>query len=279
MSRLINKTQGNFTIVNNNIIKNKNLGLKEKGMLITLLSLPDGWRFSVEGLAEVLPDGKTAIRSAVQKLESMGYLKRTPSKDDLGRFNGYDWIISDEPMEIENEVEISIGEICQPTEDIPSSENLTTENLITENPRQLNTNILRTKELNTNNKNLSYLISSHEYDEIRQEMIEQTEIEYLWERDNNELDHDIFEILVEVMASNKEYYIIQGQRIVSTLVKNRLRQIYYEHIMLIREAIENSTTPIKNMKSYIINCLYNSPVTINAHYTNAVMADRAKAAL
>ena len=41
MAILKNKTQGNYTIVSNGILKNQSLSLKDRGLIITLLSLPD----------------------------------------------------------------------------------------------------------------------------------------------------------------------------------------------------------------------------------------------
>ena len=57
MAILKNKTQGNFVMISRNITKNKKLGLTEIGLLLTLLSLIDGWEFSIEGICKILPDG------------------------------------------------------------------------------------------------------------------------------------------------------------------------------------------------------------------------------
>ncbi|MCR4655340.1 MAG: hypothetical protein K5770_03815 [Lachnospiraceae bacterium] len=61
MAVLKNKTQGNYTIVSQNIMRDKNLSLTERGMLLTLLSLPDNWHLTIMGLCQILPDGKDKI--------------------------------------------------------------------------------------------------------------------------------------------------------------------------------------------------------------------------
>ena len=86
MAILKNKTQDNFTIVSNTITHDKRLSMKDRGVMLTLLSLPDGWKFSVAGLCAISADGKDAVRASLKKLESFGYLVRTSSRNDNGQF-------------------------------------------------------------------------------------------------------------------------------------------------------------------------------------------------
>lgn len=57
MAVLKNKTQKNFTMISNNILRDKSLSMKDCGVLCTLCSLPDGWEFSIVGLSATVPDG------------------------------------------------------------------------------------------------------------------------------------------------------------------------------------------------------------------------------
>ncbi len=92
MDILRNKTQG-FTIVDNQILKDKNIGQRERGMYATLCSLPDGWELSVAGLNAILPDGKTAITNSLNLLEKYGYLTRNQRRV-RGRITGTEWEIT-----------------------------------------------------------------------------------------------------------------------------------------------------------------------------------------
>lgn len=98
MGKLINKTQQGYTNVNNAILRNNTLSIKERGMLITLISLPDSWEFSISGLSKILPDGKDAIRNSINKLEEQGYVRRIQAKNDKGQWDGYDWQVFDLPI-------------------------------------------------------------------------------------------------------------------------------------------------------------------------------------
>ena len=84
MAVLRNRTQKNFTIVSNGILQEKSLSLKERGMLATLLSLPNDWDFTVYGLMQIIPEKKDAINSAINSLEKKGYIKRYRLRDEHG---------------------------------------------------------------------------------------------------------------------------------------------------------------------------------------------------
>lgn len=122
----IKKTK-DYTVMSNHHLKDKNLSLKAKGLMSVMLSLPDDWDYSVEGLSQILTEGKDAITSALKELEQYGYLIRTQSQDKQGRFSGYSYDLYENPFTAE-----------------PLAENP-----LTANPPQLNTNIQSTKELNT----------------------------------------------------------------------------------------------------------------------------------
>ncbi len=98
MPKLVKKMSRDFTIINNKLLRDGNLGTSERGLLVTMLSLPDGWSFSIRGLAQILPDDITKISNALNKLESLNYLRRERRYKN-GRISSWDYIISDEPME------------------------------------------------------------------------------------------------------------------------------------------------------------------------------------
>ena len=94
--RKVKKTD--FTVIDNNIFKNKTLTLKAKGMICTMLSLPDDWSFSEEGLAELSDDSRTTIRSTLKELMEYGYLTRKQLKDKNGKFINSLYTIYEEPL-------------------------------------------------------------------------------------------------------------------------------------------------------------------------------------
>ena len=94
--RKVKKTD--YTVIDNNIFKNKKLSLKGKGMICTMLSLPDNWQFTEEGLAELSNDSRTGIRSTLNELMQYGYLVRERNRDEKGRLTDMTYTIYEEPM-------------------------------------------------------------------------------------------------------------------------------------------------------------------------------------
>ena len=86
MAILKNKTQKNFTMISNNILRDSKLKMIDRGTLCTICSLPDGWNFSVAGLCAIVPDGKSALSNSLNRLEKIGYLKRTTIHGKHGKF-------------------------------------------------------------------------------------------------------------------------------------------------------------------------------------------------
>ncbi len=117
---LLNKTQG-VTIVNNHIIRGE-LSLKERGILITLLSLPNGWRLSIKGLAYVMADGKHAIGQALRRLEEKGYLIRHQARNSEGKMTQNIWQVYDMPVNkehVEKEEKAAIGKEQKTEKEVP----------------------------------------------------------------------------------------------------------------------------------------------------------------
>lgn len=96
MAFLRKEHKENYTCISNDVFKS-DLSLKARGMLCTMLSLPDDWEFSENGLEAILKDGQTSVRSAIKELEGAGFLSRTRERDESGRMGRCIWIVCDYP--------------------------------------------------------------------------------------------------------------------------------------------------------------------------------------
>jgi len=94
-----------YTVVDNACLRDPNLDLECRGLLITMLSLPDTWNFTGRGLAAILPCGKTKVFRLLNKLESAGYLKREEIRNDKGQISDTIYYIAATPMFTENPTE------------------------------------------------------------------------------------------------------------------------------------------------------------------------------
>lgn len=67
-----------------NAVSDEKMPMKIRGTLATLQSMEIGEDFTLEQLAETVPDGYTSILSYVRALERMGYLERTSVRNERG---------------------------------------------------------------------------------------------------------------------------------------------------------------------------------------------------
>ena len=120
-----------YTVMSNHHLRNTDLSLRAKGLLSQILSLPEGWDYTIAGLAKINKEGKDAVRAAVQELEKAGYIIRRQKMDSGGKFGGNEYVVYESPC-----CASPLSE--NPTTVLPTTEKPSTEEPLTENPTQLN---------------------------------------------------------------------------------------------------------------------------------------------
>lgn len=124
----IEKTN-NYTVMSNYHLREREMSLKAKGLLSLMLSLPNDWDYTIEGLVTICKENETAVKSTLNELKDFGYLEILKVQNKKGQFE-YEYNIYEKPQSKKPEVE-----------------NLGVENPGVENQGQLNTN-----KQKTNNK-------------------------------------------------------------------------------------------------------------------------------
>lgn len=115
-----------YTVMSNHHLRDGSLSLKAKGLLSQMLSLPEDWDYTLDGLAKINKESKDAIRSAVVELEKAGYVQRRQSCGPDGKFSHNEYVIHELPTAVE------------PSLENPTTENPATENPLPENPTEIN---------------------------------------------------------------------------------------------------------------------------------------------
>lgn len=87
-----------YTVVNNTFINDNQLDAREKGLLLVIMSKPDNWDMSVEGLRSFCSDGTTSLRKGSQKLEEHGYLLRLNVRNARGNFGSMPYVVFERPL-------------------------------------------------------------------------------------------------------------------------------------------------------------------------------------
>lgn len=152
----VEKTK-NYTVMSNYHFKDKKISWKAKGLISTMLSLPDDWDYSIKGLEAMSIDGNKAVRSGLKELEENGYLTRTAIRDEKGIIRDWDYTIYENPLENPNwskefaEVlnpDVQNGQMDNPEVQNAHVDKEHVENAHVEKDIQLNTNTLNTNSIN-----------------------------------------------------------------------------------------------------------------------------------
>ena len=133
-------------------LNDKTLSLKAIGLLSKMLSLPDNWDYSINGLVAICKEKKTSVISTLDELKEHGYVivtKKMPNETDTGRIE-YIYDIYELPQ-FEKQCLEKQGTEKQ------GIENLGLEFLALENQPQLNTNKSNTNKSNTKELNTKYI--------------------------------------------------------------------------------------------------------------------------
>lgn len=176
----------NYTCISNDVFRS-DLSLKARGMLCTMLSLPDDWEFSENGLQAILKDGQTSIRSAIKELESAGFLSRTRERDDGGRMGRCVWIVCDYPR-FEN-----------PSMDTPSLDKSNLDYEPQLSTKQQSTNESSTKESSTKRE------TRHKFGEYQNVLLTDSDMQKLKEEFPMDWEERIERLSIYMASSGKSY--------------------------------------------------------------------------
>lgn len=150
--------KNNYSMISNEIFKNKNLSLKAKGLLALCLSLPDDWDFNKNGLATFSADGRKSIESAIKELKDNHYLVINSFQSEDGTFDS-EWVIYEEPN-------TQNGNTVQPYTPFPSTDKPYPLFPSTENGHLLINKKLINKKLINKNKDASHRLIYSEFEKI-----------------------------------------------------------------------------------------------------------------
>lgn len=103
MQKVKTDRTGNFTVINNYHLHDKNISTSAKTLMTLLLSLPDDWKLSVKGAAKILNESEYAVRRMIKELEEGGYLKKEQRKHENGRYGEVEFTIYEVPHQEEQE--------------------------------------------------------------------------------------------------------------------------------------------------------------------------------
>lgn len=296
----VEKTR-DYTVMTNHHLKNRALSLKAKGLLSVILSLPEDWDYTLKGLAYISKEGIDAIREAIRELECAGYIVRNRSRNEKGQLGGAEYIIYEKPHQpvTENPTQADNGTSNPlhskrlidppvsdaPTLDAPTLDFPTQDFPMLEIPTQLNTKEITTYPESKKPSTTSIypsIPSSHPSvhtggldgsDMVKAYRakvhcnIEYLELSETYQSRIQQLD-EIVDIIVETLCSSRATIAVAGDELPATLVKERLLKLNSSHIEYVMDSLKANTTPVRNIKRYLLTVLFNAPATIDNYYTS-----------
>ncbi len=264
MAVLKNKTQNNFTMISNNVLRDHDLSMKDRGVLCTIFSLPDGWDFSIAGLSAIVPDGVDAIRSSVLNLEDLGYMERTKTRGKDGKYTSEIEVFAERQSMLDlpsRETRHGRTATEKPSRECQDGE------AVADNPTEYNTD--NSKQIIKKDNHKSIILSGEGTadgtmdTEMYHSMIaDNIKLDWLLEAASHHNDdevrmvHEIYDVICDMVCFPRDTVKIAGTEYPWIVVKERFLKLCYQHIAAILNRIVDADLGIKNMSAYLISTLY-----------------------
>ena len=279
----VEKNKG-YTVMSNHHLRNHALPLKAKGLLSQMLSLPEDWDYTLQGLAQINKESIDAIREAVRELERAGYIKRSRERDERGCLRGTVYTIYEQPH-------------AEPTPEEPTQEKPTLEKPMLdlptlENPMQLNTKGKNKEKQNTDQSITDSIPfpsgfpespaqkrteAKGAFESCRELILENIDYDVLANDphvDREQLD-EIVDLVQETVCSTRSRIRVAGNDYPAEVVRSKLLKLNSEHIRFVTDCLKQNTTRIRNIRQYLLAMLFNAPSTMSSYYTALVAHDMA----
>ena len=284
----VEKAKG-YTVMSNHHLRNHALSLKAKGLLSQMLSLPEDWDYTLQGLAQINKESIDAIREAVRELERAGYIKRSRERDERGCLRGTIYTIYEQPQtqpEPEKPAQ-AVPALVQPTLEKPMLDSPALEN-----PTQLNTK-RKNKERQNTDPSITDSIpfpsgfpetstqkrteAKDAFESYRKLILENIDYDILAgdpHVDREQLD-EITQLVQETVCSTRDRIRVGGNDYPAEIVRAKMLKLTGEHIHFVMDCLRKNTTQIRNIRQYLLTALFHAPSTMNSYYTALVAHDKA----
>ena len=93
--------------------------------------------------------------------------------------------------------------------------------------------------------------------------------------DDEDTIYQIVDLLVDTCATNRKLLHIAGDDKPAEVVRSRFMKLNADHIHFVLKCLAENSSPIRNMKQYLLASLYNAPTTMQLSYQNQTNHDLA----
>ena len=93
--------------------------------------------------------------------------------------------------------------------------------------------------------------------------------------DDADTIYQIVDLLVDTCSTNRKLLHIAGDDKPAEVVRSRFMKLNADHIRFVLKCLAENSSPIRNMKQYLLASLYNAPTTMQLSYQNQTNHDLA----
>ena len=141
---------------------------------------------------------------------------------------------------------------------------------------------IKKKENKTEMNNTNLILSDESEKMKNRELLEEyfsrsLEIDLLLRLypDDEDTLYQIVNLLVDTCATNRKLLHIAGDDKPAEVVRSRFMKLNADHICFVLKCLAENSSPIRNMKQYLLASLYNAPTTMQLSYQNQTNHDLA----
>jgi len=91
--------------------------------------------------------------------------------------------------------------------------------------------------------------------------------------DDEDTLYQIVDLLVDTCATKRKMLHIAGDDKPAEVVRSRFMKLNADHIRFVLKCLAENSSPIRNMKQYLLASLYNAPTTMQLSYQNQTNHD------
>lgn len=124
-----------------------------------------------------------------------------------------------------------------------------------------------------NYKNLSIYPDGWVEKPTRKEVEQQVDAPLLLEQYSPDLVGELVDLITDTLGSSGPTLRIGREELPAAQVQERFRRLDHQHLEYVLDSLGQTTTPIRNIRGYLLTALYNAPATINHYYQAAVQHD------
>ncbi|MBQ8541660.1 MAG: helix-turn-helix domain-containing protein [Clostridia bacterium] len=257
-----------FTQIPNYILRSKVLKPLQKVVLAVLCSYANDENLAFPSYQTIANDSGISRRKAIEiigDLERLGCIRKIAQKSTKGdnTANDYVVLIGGADFALPGESPALPGEYGAP----PCGESPAPRGERRAPNQYIDNNI----NIYFNNNHQS--ITAAEMDEMEEQIKENIDYTILKQSYTDGMLEEIVSVMVEATCATATTIRIGDNEFPREVVKAQMLKLGSEHVEYVIDCIKKNTTKVRNIKAYMLRCIYNAPQTIAHYYTAEVNHD------